>query len=632
MDKVIVTKAKLDELARCINEKSGTTQPMTLSQMQQAVSQLNVCQSIADLRWHQCPEKMRKFLEQVHYGPEEEDSQIDAYAPEQAEPQHWQGVAGQVGGITFYHPVPGQDTLYFDGKAHGAVRPLDPVRLIHMEAANVRDLGGWTCDGGTVGYGLLFRGAAPGAKDQTVMEELGVIHRLDLRGNGDFTQKSHLRLTCPEGIRAYQPEETDGWRQALRCIFDGIDHKEPVYFHGETGVDRTGTLACILLGILGVSRWDIEKEYELSCFYTGTMGQAPRRNGAGWKQLMAFLQTLPGDGFRDKCICFALQLGFSLETINGFRSNMIDGTAEEAALELEHYTVSETLDPGVSMDGNGRDVLQYSPYQAEILCRENAIIDHVQVRMDGVDITQQVWQGQRTDLRWKVRSILFGCTSSNECEEVFDGQSYCTTIRAIEDYTMDGAAIKIIMGGEDMTKYYSGGSIVIEKVTGNIEVMVTAVDTTIAPINQMVVSESNLNKRLYSLGATDSYNGVFICDPIAVDLQSECPVIFKGFGEKLEAFYSDSDYNFGQSRLMLLDSNKQTLALWYLSKNAASGRWPISISNGDCSGDLSGVLDTNPINGSKPSKADVAYVQFSLQISKDALTQEDLTGLQIYLI
>lgn len=630
MDKVIVTKAKLDELARCINEKAGTTQPLTLAQMQQAVSQLNVCQSVEELRWHQCPAKMREFLEQVHYGPEEEESQIDGYAPEQAEPRHWQAVAGQVGENTFYHPVPGQDTLYFDGKAHGVVRPLDPVRLIHTEAANVRDLGGWACDGGTVDYGLLFRGAAPSAQDQAVMEELGVIHQLDLRG-GDLDRETDLRLTCPEGIEAYLPEESAGWKQALHCVFDGVIHKEPVYFHGETGVDRTGTLACILLGILGVSRWDIEKEYELSCFYTGTTDQAPRRSAEGWKKLMAFLQDLPGDNFRDKCICYVLRLGFPLETVDAFRSNMIDGTAEKVAMELEHYTVSETLDPGVSMEANGQQVLQYSCYKAEVRCQENTVIDCVQVRMDGVDITQQVWQGRQTDLRWKVRLNLFGCTSSNDCAEVFDGQSYCTTISAIEDYTMDGAAVKIIMGGEDMTKYYSGGTIAIEKVTGNVEVMVTAVDTTITWANRMVVSEGNLNKRLYSLGAVESYNGVFICDPIEVDLQSDCPIIFKGFGEKLEAFYSDSDYNFGQSRLMLLDSDKQILALWYLSKNMATGRWAISISNGDCSGNLSSVLNTNPINGTKPSKEDVAYVQFSFQISKNALTREDLAGLQIQL-
>ena len=39
--------------------------------------------------------------------------------------------------------------------------PLDQVRWLNVAylPRNVRDLGGWSCDGGTVKYGKLFRGS-----------------------------------------------------------------------------------------------------------------------------------------------------------------------------------------------------------------------------------------------------------------------------------------------------------------------------------------------------------------------------------------------------------------------------------------------------------------------------------------
>lgn len=41
----------------------------------------------------------------------------------------------------------------------GYLKPTGQIRMINCpQATNVRDLGGWACDGGTIKYGKLFRG------------------------------------------------------------------------------------------------------------------------------------------------------------------------------------------------------------------------------------------------------------------------------------------------------------------------------------------------------------------------------------------------------------------------------------------------------------------------------------------
>ena len=48
------------------------------------------------------------------------------------------------------------------------------------------------------------------------------------------------------------------WRAILDCVIDAATHNEPVYFHCSAGADRTGTVACILEGLLGMSQSDID--------------------------------------------------------------------------------------------------------------------------------------------------------------------------------------------------------------------------------------------------------------------------------------------------------------------------------------------------------------------------------------
>ena len=69
------------------------------------------------------------------------------------------------GAITVYNCTPGATSKFVltDSGGNivqqGLIKPTGTCRMINMlNVDNVRDLGGWSCDGGTVKYGKLFRG------------------------------------------------------------------------------------------------------------------------------------------------------------------------------------------------------------------------------------------------------------------------------------------------------------------------------------------------------------------------------------------------------------------------------------------------------------------------------------------
>lgn len=286
------------------------------------------------ITWHQCPEAVREFVTQVTYDPADtQTSRIAAYASGTGGKTNCKPVAIQVGEKTVAGIIPQREQEFVSGNRFGILKALDPVRWINTtDAPNVRDLGGWACDGGTVKYGLLFRGGEPTANDRAVLVgECDVRHDLNLRGSESATTESPLGVdiyfTKAMEYNWYTAKVNEAWKTNIRCVFDAVAHREPVYFHCYAGADRTGTLACVLEGLLGMSRSDIDKDYELTCFSTGTDSDsnARRRNEAEWQELMNQIATFDGESFRDQCISFVLALGFTISQINDYRKAMIDG-------------------------------------------------------------------------------------------------------------------------------------------------------------------------------------------------------------------------------------------------------------------------------------------------------------------
>lgn len=325
-------------------------------------------------------------------------------------------------------------TFAFGGKTYKIV-PEGGVRMVYTPSVwNVRDLGGWACTGGKVKYGKIFRGGHFGnittADKATIVDWLGITADIDLRNN---TETGGATVS-PLGVGVeYFHQPLDYYANAvstsaasartvavLKKVMACVAANKPCYFHCMSGADRTGTIAYLLLSLLGVSQSDKDKEYELTAFSDEADGKRFRStsynvtNGNGWYPLIKYFRdTYTGENDNEKVVAWAVANGITATEINAFRAAMVSGDAGEVIVPPQEYTVTNTLT---------------------------------------------------------------GCTNSNTATTVTDGDTYYATITASSGYVLNGATVVVKMGGTEVTAlYYADGIINIPDVSGNIEITITAV-------------------------------------------------------------------------------------------------------------------------------------------------------------
>ena len=511
--KKLYEETAVQDIAAAIREKNGTATKYKVAEMGAAVRALSGSEAV---EWHQCPEAVRNYLANVTYDPSDySTSQIANYAPADAVISNYKPIGQAAGGVMHYNEVPNVLTPFASGGKAGTLKPLDALRWIRTrdgsaEAWNVRDLGGWACDGGTVKYGLLIRGGRISAADRAVLVgQFGVQHEIDLRGkegrdpsDGDVATESPLGsdvwFTIADKAASYALMPVATWQLYLRCVIDAVTHREPVYFHCTAGADRTGTLACVLEGLLGMSQSDIDKDYELTTFYSGsgTDALARRRNEPEWKRLINAINAVSGNTFRDKCVHFAVgTCGMSMADINAYRAVMTAGTPET----LHWYqTIAKSL-TGCTLSNTTSQADYGEAYTATITADSGKVLASVVVKMGGVDITATAYSagsgainiakvtGAVTitavasvpSVTYNITRNLTNCASSNVANTVADGAAYSTTLSPTGTYKKLGTII-VTMGGTDISaSAVSGNTITIAKVTGNIVITCAAVITNV---------------------------------------------------------------------------------------------------------------------------------------------------------
>ena len=199
------------------------------------------------------------------------------------------------------------------------------VRLIYAEGtSNIRDLGGWNADGSFVNYGKIYRGnqlngygnwgnnklTENGLK--TFKDDLKIKTEIDLRTQDkddanqtvNFVDASlpYYKYTIGQYTDILEPSvwnalphdgntpvdsmenkndarrlsyatgnavrNENAMRRSLKSIFEVLadERNYPVYIHCNAGADRTGTVAFLINGLLGVSEADLIRDYELTSF------------------------------------------------------------------------------------------------------------------------------------------------------------------------------------------------------------------------------------------------------------------------------------------------------------------------------------------------------------------------------
>lgn len=216
------------------------------------------------------------------------------------------------------------------------IKLLGSLRMIKVDGTrNVRDIGGFVANGGTIKYGKLFRGADPnhsGIDSATtkIFQNLNIDIIYDLREKRSFNKvKKYLtaftKMNSDTGY--YLNTKVSNTRKSVSQIMEQVVNKKVVYFHCAIGTDRTGTVAYLLEGILGVPLETRLDDYELSYFYKHV--DKTNRNGSTIISLYKKIKKYDGNNDQEKFINWFLSDSSNkqadLNLINNFRKEIIDG-------------------------------------------------------------------------------------------------------------------------------------------------------------------------------------------------------------------------------------------------------------------------------------------------------------------
>lgn len=436
-------------------------------------------------------------------------------------------------------------------KGNGQVRMIFAPNSVH----NFRDIGGWACDGGTVNYGLIYRGAqlsyySTGSDavysliNSTGIHYLrdicGIRCEIDMRTDaqvtgisssplGDdveylhfpYSDASYTDIVNPNGSYAKQTKEM------IVKIMQNIANGIPTYIHCQAGADRTGTICMVLEALLGVSGRDCDKDFELTTFYHQGSYYRPRTD-SNWVSLRKYFNGLNGDTLQDKVATWCKLMKIEPSIINKFRKKMIDG----ACSDINFTILAITEQPQDYIGKAGEDILIYLEAEGDSVTYKwqyssdggNTWYDlsnlgitdttdgfyipgqYVTTEFNGSMVRCIVFDNSGDSVISRIVSLtvseevytvtlnLTNCSASNNITTIAKGSSYVNTITADNGYQL--SSVVCTMGGTSQT--VTDGAISIDSVTGDI--VLTVVAEEIPPENQLPLA-TDADGNAYNGGA-----------------------------------------------------------------------------------------------------------------------------------
>ena len=238
-----------------------------------------------------------------------------------------------------------------------------PPRWISLEGRvkNIRDLGGWkTLDGHRVKQGMAFRGQGlndnspngeAAGRNRLMVEDviylkeiLGIKTDLDLRNERETAKMKrspigdgvlYVQRAAPLYDGIFKEGDCPDWagaegKRAMAANFRVFcDRKNyPIYFHCIGGADRTGSLAYVLNGVLGVPRHDLEVDWEATLYPELPEMKKDYTGSKYWRRKQYFDEGFMKYGdekssWNERIELYLLDCGVTREEIDNFRSIML---------------------------------------------------------------------------------------------------------------------------------------------------------------------------------------------------------------------------------------------------------------------------------------------------------------------
>ena len=211
---------------------------------------------------------------------------------------------------------------------------------------NFRDMGGRrVADGRRVRQGLVYRSSGlnnnastngtPGTARLTerwrryIVETLGIRTDIDLRSD-----RERLGMSCSplgpdvrfvhdwENYHGYSNIHSNG-KEATRRIFRLLMEREnyPLVFHCIGGADRTGTVATLLHGVLGVGDDEIRLDYQITAWQGGVNDAKHYR---WFNNLVASFDKFEGATLSQRICAYFRSIGFSDSDLDRIREILLE--------------------------------------------------------------------------------------------------------------------------------------------------------------------------------------------------------------------------------------------------------------------------------------------------------------------
>lgn len=286
-------------------------------------------------------------------------------------------VAGST--VSLGNLVPGTDEHVIMADGNGKVAGLltakvqdNGFRMVGDASGgyNARDLGGPACDGGSVRYGLLYRGSDVSSKDgfcSMAAKTLHIRDEVDIQGAESTATAScfsgaayhHYPLDTPSSYEELYDLTGTSYATVKECLEHVMRNACAgivTYIHCSLGADRTGAVCFWLQGILGVSGKHLDISYELTALAGKMWGTSDvttrKRTYAPWVGLRKYFSGLGGTStIRDACLYWAYKAGIDIGLINSYRAAMSTGTPE--TLSYKKWDVAYTNQIPISTDTDG---------------------------------------------------------------------------------------------------------------------------------------------------------------------------------------------------------------------------------------------------------------------------------------